>query len=75
MVHNNSRLNSNLPSWFKSDCVKARKQFHRAKFDYKLRKTEINKTNLKRCSKNYKCILSKYSKLEKEKNNCKNLQY
>ena len=67
MVHNNSRLNSNLPSWFKSDFVKARKQFHRAKFNYKLRKTEINETNLKRCSKNYKCISSKYSKLKKKK--------
>ena len=45
--------------------------------NYKLRKSEINKSNLKKCSKNYKHTLSKYSRIDREKiaNEIKNTKH
>jgi hypothetical protein len=45
--------------WFNSECKIARKNFHRSKFLYKLRKSEENKRSLKRNSKIYKTTINK----------------
>ena len=56
-VHAYSKPVSNKNKrWFNNDCKKARKNFHRAKFLYKLHRTEAHK-NIK--SKIYKQTLSK----------------
>ena len=76
-LHKHNVTINPLPKWFKGDCKKARKKFHRAKLNYKLRKSEINKSNLKKCSKNYKHTLSKYSRIDREKiaNEIKNTKH
>ena len=61
-IHTNNCKNT--PKWFKSDCIKARKKFHQAKYQYKLRKTETNRSTLKESCQSYKKILSKYSNLD-----------
>ena len=66
-LHKHNLTINLLPSWFRGDCKKARKRFHRQKFNYKLHKSEINKSNLQKCSKNYKYTLSKYSRINREK--------
>jgi hypothetical protein len=46
--------NPQTPKWFGFKCKKARKDFHRAKYMYKLRKNNVNKANLE-----YKCKIYK----------------
>ena len=46
-------------SWFTKDCKTARKHFHSAKHQYKLRKNYENKRRLSTCSKHYKKTLHK----------------
>lgn len=53
-VSSQNENTSNPPSWFGHRCSKARKQFHTARFRYKLRKNSENKKYLKTASKNYK---------------------
>ena len=59
-VHAYSKPVSNKNKrWLNNDCKKARKNFHRAKFLYKLHRTESHKNNLNIKSKIYKQTLSK----------------
>ena len=55
------------PTWFNRDCKKARKQFHRAKYQYKLRKNVENKHRLKTASTFYKSQLKRFhAKFQKD---------
>ena len=65
--HINSN-NTELPTWFGNKCKKARKQFHRAKYQYKIRKNETNRENLKTECKSYKSTLYKFQNKFKNKN-------
>lgn len=47
-------------TWFNKTCNVARRDFNRAKYLYKLRKNNANKTNLKTKSKEYKKTLRKH---------------
>ena len=42
------------PSWFGFKCKKGRKKFHRAKYLYKLNRSDTNKINLQNECKAYK---------------------
>ena len=57
--------NANPPSWFGKKCSKARKQFHTARFQYKLRKNLQNKENLKNASKHYKNTVKQFHRKHK----------
>ena len=50
-ISDQSNAPSKPPSWFDRKCAKTRKQFHSARFQYKLRKTFENKEKLKYASK------------------------
>ena len=52
---------NNTTSWFGKNCRIARNKFHTAKYQYKLRKNEENKNNLRLKSKEYKSIMNKYN--------------
>ena len=54
--------NTNPPTWFGKNCKKARKQFHSARYQYKLRKDLQTKQNLKIASKTYKTTVRQYHK-------------
>ena len=54
--------NTNPPTWFGTNCKKARKQFHSARYQYKLRKDLQSKENLKIASKTYKTTVRQYHK-------------
>jgi hypothetical protein len=58
-------------AWFNTDCRVARKNFHSAKYSYKLRKSYQNKMNLQNKSKTYKHIMNKSFKEFKIKNSDK----
>ena len=62
-----------LPTWFDRKCAKTRKNFHSAKYQYKLRKTFENKERLKTTSKIYKNTV-KLSHRKFQQNNIINLQ-
>ena len=47
-LHKHNLTINPLPNWFRGNCKKARKRFHSAKWNYKLHKCEINKSNLKK---------------------------
>ncbi|KAL4238685.1 hypothetical protein ACF0H5_003392 [Mactra antiquata] len=69
-INENSGMNTKenkLPTWFGSQCTKARRNFHRARYLYKIRKTDINKEHLKQTSKIYKRTLNKYNNKSKSK--------
>ena len=51
--------NGNSTSWFGTECKKARKQFHKARYQFKLRKSYENKERLKMTSNSYKRALKK----------------
>ena len=51
-----NKTNTNK-KWFDNDCRSARKQYHRAKKSYSLLKNDVNYTNLKRASKQYKTAI------------------
>lgn len=53
-------------SWFGNDCRTARRNFHSAKYHYKLRQTDINKLKLNDESKKYKSTLNNYYKKFKQ---------
>ena len=66
MVTRNTDSNCNKPlHWFNRKCKIARKNFHKAKYLYKLRPLDGNKLNLKLSSKDYKKTLSAEQKLYK----------
>ena len=58
-VSNNQKGKPKNDSWFNNECKTARKNFHSAKFRYKLRKNFENKCRLNSCSKQYKKTLRK----------------
>ncbi|KAL4234936.1 hypothetical protein ACF0H5_006578 [Mactra antiquata] len=69
-INENSGMNTKenkLPTWFGSQCTKARRNFHKARYLYKIRKTDINKEHLKQTSKIYKRTLNKYNNKSKSK--------
>ena len=45
-------------AWYNNECKHARKKFHRAKYLYKLHRTEVQRNNLKDNSRSYKKTLS-----------------
>ena len=51
--------NGNTSSWFTTECKKARKQFHSARYQFKLRKSYEKKERLKMTSNSYKRTLKK----------------
>ncbi|MES9881062.1 MAG: reverse transcriptase domain-containing protein [Sedimenticola sp.] len=54
--------NKDIPfHWFGNQCRKARRNFHRAKYFYKLRKDPVTKVNLKNTSRVYKQTTRKYN--------------
>ncbi|MES9881290.1 MAG: reverse transcriptase family protein [Sedimenticola sp.] len=57
---------SNKNNWYGNNCRKTRKDFHRAKYQYKLRKTDDNKQRLSEKCKQYKTTLNKYYKQYKQ---------
>ena len=64
---------SKSPSWFGHNCIKARKQFHTARYRYKLRKTYANKEFLKNASTNYKRTVKMYH-FKFQQNNIQNIR-
>ena len=64
-ISDQSNAPSKPPSWFDRKYAKTRKQFHSARFQYKLRKTFENKEKLKYASKAYKyTVKSSHSKFQ-----------
>ena len=61
-----STTTPNPPSWFGKKCAKARKQFHSAPFQYKLKKIIQNKEHLKIASKAYKSTVRLFFKKYKK---------
>ena len=62
-ISDQSNASSKPQPWFGRKCTKARKQFHTARFQYKLRKSFENKERLKTASKSYKLLrISAYSR-------------
>ena len=64
------------PKWFGSKCSNSRKKFHRARYNYKLRKTNHNRDKLKNASKEYKTTVKHfYNKFRKHNvNKIRNLR-
>ena len=65
-----------IPKWFGPKCSNTRKKFHRAKYNYKLRKTNYNKDKLKEASREYKITVKRfYNKFKKDNiNKIRNLR-
>ena len=57
----NKKPTNHAPSWFGKNCRIARNKFHTAKYQYKIRKSETNKNNLRQKSKEYKSVMKKYN--------------
>ena len=72
-ISDQSNASSKPLSWFGRKCTKARKQFHTARFQYKLRKSFENKERLKTASKSYKYIV-KSSHTKFQQNNIANIR-
>ena len=66
--HITTNQDNNLPTWFGFKCKKGRKKFHRAKYLYKLNRSETNRINLQNECKTYKKTLHKYHFELKKKN-------
>lgn len=66
-VENNLNGNKNqYPKWYGQKCKRARKNFHTAKYMYKLRRTETNRIFLKSKSKEYKNTLRTFFNKSKQ---------
>lgn len=72
-LHSKSDNISKSSSWFGHNCTKARKQFHRARYQYKLRKTYANKEFLKNASTNYKRTVKMFH-FKFQQNNIRNIR-
>ena len=68
MVKKSTGSHCKIPQWFNRKCKISRKKFHRAKYRYKLRSTNINKLNVKIKSQEYKKTLSAEQKAYKLSN-------
>ena len=67
-INTHYKTTTRNPKWFNTECKNARKSFHKAKYCYKLRKSEQNKLNLKQTGKLYKKTLNVNYKRFKSEN-------
>ena len=66
--HSSNQHHKKPNKWFGHKCLKARKQFHNARYQYKRRKTLQNKETLKSTSKIYKQTIHFYHTQFKKQN-------
>ena len=66
--HSSNQHHKKPDKWFGHKCLKARKQFHNARYQYKRRKTLQNKETLKSTSKIYKQTINFYHTQFKKQN-------